>query len=249
MGRLQDKIVVVTGAAQGIGAAYGRRLLDEGATVVLADREGEAVRALAEHHPDRALGVTLDVADPDSNARLAATLTERFGRLDGLINNAAVFSGLTMRPFWEIGEREWDEVLAVNLKGPWLVTSALLPLLRAAPAASVVNIGSDAPALGRAGYLHYVASKGGVQGLTYSMAHELGADGIRVNTLSPGPVYTEIPRETVSPAQRAAMLDAQALRRTAGPEDMVGTAVFLLSDDSAYVTGQTVSVNGGLLHR
>ncbi|MEK8174422.1 SDR family oxidoreductase [Streptomyces sp. M19] len=107
----------MTGAGQGIGAAYGRRLLDEGATVVLADRNGEAVRDLARHHPDRALAVTVDVSDPQSNRQLADTLTNRFGHLDGLVNNAAIFSTLTMRPFWEIEEREWDEVLSVNQVG------------------------------------------------------------------------------------------------------------------------------------
>jgi 3-oxoacyl-[acyl-carrier protein] reductase len=167
----------------------------------------------------------------------------------GLINNAAVFSTITMKPFWEIAPDEWDTLMAVNLKGPWLVVSALLPLLRRSESASVVNIGSDAVGMGRPGYLHYVASKGGVHGMTFSMSRELGQFGIRVNTLSPGPVYTEVARATVSPAQKQAMLDAQSLHRTADPDDMVGLAAFLLSDESAYLTGQTISVNGGLLHR
>jgi len=248
-GRLQERVIVVTGAGQGIGAAYARRLLDEGATVVLADRNGEAAEKVAEHRPEHAHPVPVDVADSAGVRRFAATLTDRFDHVDGLINNAAIFSTIAMRPFWEIDERDWDDVLAVNLKGPWLVTSALLPLLRAAPAASIVNIGSDAPTLGRSGYLHYVASKEGVRGVTYSMAHELGEYGIRVNTISPGPVYTEIPRETVTPEQRTAMLNAQAIHRPAEPQDLVGTAVFLLSEDSAHLTGQTLSINGGLVHR
>jgi NAD(P)-dependent dehydrogenase (short-subunit alcohol dehydrogenase family) len=248
---LHGKVVVVTGAAQGIGAGYARRLVAEGCHVVLADRNVEAARATAAAltGPGKASAAAVDVADPDSCAELARQVGEEHGHLDGLINNAAVFSTITMKPFWEITPAEWDTVLAVNLQGPWLVVSALLDALRRSQSASVINIGSDAVLMGRPGYLHYVAGKGGVQGMTYSMARELGDFGIRVNTLSPGPVYTEVPRGTVSPEQKQAMLAAQALHRTAGPDDMVGLAAFLISDDSAYLTGQTISVNGGLVHR
>jgi 3-oxoacyl-[acyl-carrier protein] reductase len=154
-----------------------------------------------------------------------------------------------MRPFWEIPIEEWDRLMAVNLRGPWMLTSALLPGLREARGASVVNVASDAVWLGRPGYLHYVASKGGVAGMTHSMAHELGGDEIRVNSISPGPTYTEVPRGTVSPEQKRAMQAAQALHRDASPEDMVGVVAFLLSDDARFVTGQTLHVSGGLVHR
>lgn len=248
---LEGKIIIVTGAAQGIGAAYARRLVEEGSTVILADRNRDGLDATvaALTGPGKATGYQLDVADRGSCMALVEQVGELYGRVDGLINNAAVFSSIQMKPFWEITDDEWDQVLTVNLRGPWVLTSALLPLLRRSESASVVNIGSDAVLMGRPGYLHYIASKGGVQGMTYSMARELGQFGIRVNTLSPGPVYTEVPRETVSPAQREAMLAAQALHRPAGPGDMIGTAAFLLSDDASYLTGQTISVNAGLVHR
>lgn len=248
---LQEKIIVVTGAAQGIGAAYARRLVEEGSTVVLADRnrDGAEASASALGGPGKASAYQLDVADRPSCEAFAAHLSDTYGRVDGLINNAAVFSTIHMKPFWEITDDEWNQVLTVNLRGPWLLTSALLGLLRRSESGSVVNVGSDAVQLGRPGYLHYVASKGGVHGMTFSMARELGQFGIRVNTLSPGPVYTEIPRETVTPEQREAMLATQALHRVAGPDDMIGAVAFLLSDDAAYLTGQTLSVNGGLLHR
>jgi 3-oxoacyl-[acyl-carrier protein] reductase len=113
----------------------------------------------------------------------------------------------------------------------------------------VVNVASDAVWLGRPGYLHYIASKGGVAGMTHAMAHEVGGDEIRVNSISPGATYTEVPRGTVTPEQKAAMQAAQALHRDAGPDDMTGVVAFLLSDDSRWVTGQTLSVNGGVLHR
>lgn len=253
---LQGRVVVVTGSGQGLGRAYARRAGRDGATVVVADLDEEKGSAVAgEVSEDGSTGVFLrvDVADPESVAALATSVAERFGAVHGLINNAAVFSTLRMRPFWEIPVAEWDRLMAVNLRGPFLVTSALLPALREGAGdgrgASVVNVGSDAVWLGRAGYLHYIASKGGVAGMTHAMAHELGDDGIRVNTISPGPTYTEVPRSTVSPAQRTAMQSVQALHRDADPDDMAGVVAFLLSDDSRWVTGQTLSVNGGVLHR
>lgn len=249
---LSGKVVVVTGAAQGIGAGYARRLVEEGATVYFADRNVDGVRNAVDSAPagpGKAVVAELDVTSADSCQQLAATIQRDHGRLDGLLNNAAIFSTITMKPFWEITEQEWDALMAVNLKGPWLLTSTLLPLLRNSPSASVVNIGSDAVLMGRPNYLHYVASKGGVHGMTFSMSRELGGFNIRVNTLSPGPVYTEVHRETVSPQQREAMLAAQSLHRTAAPEDMTALAAFLLSDESTYITGQTYSVNGGLVHR
>jgi NAD(P)-dependent dehydrogenase (short-subunit alcohol dehydrogenase family) len=251
---LANKVVIVTGAAQGIGLAYARRLMDEGTTVVLADRAADSVDraavALNENGSHgKAFAHAIDVSSAKSCAALAESLTKEFGIVDGLVNNAAIFSTITMKPFWEISTYEWDLLMAVNLKGPWLLTSALLPLLRASAGASIINIGSDAVAMGRQGYLHYVASKGGVAGMTFSMSHELGEFGIRVNTLSPGPVYTEVSRDTVSAAQKEAMMARQALHRTAGPDDMAGLVAFLLSEESSYITGQTISVNGGLLHR
>lgn len=246
---LDEKVIVVTGSAQGIGAAYVRRLAQEGATVVAADHNLDGVAKLAEEAGDAVIPYEIDVSSLESAQGLAAFLRNRFGRVDGLVNNAAIFSTIRMAPFWEITEREWDAISNVNIKGVWAVTSALIDLLKASPAASIVNIGSDSVVLGRANYLHYVASKGAVTGMTYSMSKELGDFGIRVNTLSPGPVYTEISRDTVTEEQTRAMLAAQALHRKAGPEDMTSVAAFLLSDDSAYVTGQTISVNGGLWHR
>lgn len=248
---LDQKVIVVTGAAQGIGAAYARRLVEEGSTVVLADRNNEGVERVASSlgGPGKATALGVDVSSRASCEELAAVVSEAYGRVDGLLNNAAIFSTIEMKPFWEITDDEWDRLMAVNLRGPWLLISALLPLLKESVSASVVNIGSDAVGMGRPGYLHYIASKGGVQAMTFSMSRELGEFGIRVNTLSPGPVYTEVPRETVTAAQRSAMLQAQALHRPAGPDDMTGMAAFLLSDESTYVTGQTISVNGGLLHR
>jgi len=249
---LTGRTVVVTGGGQGLGRAYAQRVADDGGTAVIADinfQAGERVTAEITDAGGTAVFHPLDVADPDSCAALAGFVDREFGSLHGLVNNAAIFSTIIMRPFWEIPMEEWDRLMAVNLRGPFLLTGALLPALRAADDASVVNVASDAMWLGRSGYLHYVASKGGIAGMTYSMAHELGGDGIRVNAISPGPTYTEVPRGTVSPAQKQAMQAAQALHRDAGPGDMVGVVAFLLGADSRFVTGQVLSVSGGMLHR
>jgi NAD(P)-dependent dehydrogenase (short-subunit alcohol dehydrogenase family) len=249
---VSDRTVVITGAAQGIGKAYAAAVAETGASVVLVDVNEEKVGAAAAELAGCGHSVsaeTVDVADEASCEALAERLRQRCSAVHGLVHNAAIFSTIEMKPFWEITVREWDVLMAVNLRGPWLLTKALLPLLREADGASVVNVSSDSLWLGRSGYLHYVASKAGVYGMTHSMAHELGDLGIRVNSLSPGPVFTEVERGTVTEVQKEGMRNAQALKRLAGPDDMVGVLKFLLSDDSRWMTGQTFHVNGGLMHR
>jgi 3-oxoacyl-[acyl-carrier protein] reductase len=247
---LAGRTIVVTGAAQGIGRAFALRLVDEGANVVVADLNLEgAERVAAEISDGNVLAAEVDVSDEASVAALRSAVEERFGSLDGLVNNAAIFSTILMKPFWEIAVDEWDRLIDVNLRGVWLTTKAMLPLLRRSTSGSIVNLGSDSVWEGRGGYLHYTASKAGVQGMTFSMSHELGEFSIRVNTISPGATQTEIPRATVTPEQLAAMIESRALRRAATPEDLTSLAVFLLSDQSAFITGQTFSVNGGKLHR
>jgi NAD(P)-dependent dehydrogenase (short-subunit alcohol dehydrogenase family) len=248
---LEGTVAVVTGAAQGIGRAIALRLAADGCTVVVADRNEPGAAAVAAEcaGPAEAVPCALDVADPASVTTLAEFVGGRYGRVDGLVNNAAIFSTITMKPFWEITVEEWNALIDVNLRGPWLVTSALVPLLRESAGASVVNIGSDSVSEGRKGYLHYTASKGGVQGMTFSMSRELGEFGIRANTVSPGSIQTEIPRGTVTPEQVQGMVSARALHRLAEPSDLTSLVAFLLSDQSGFITGQTISVNGGSLHR
>jgi NAD(P)-dependent dehydrogenase (short-subunit alcohol dehydrogenase family) len=249
---LAGRTIVVTGGGQGLGRAYAQRVAADGGTAVIADintESGEKVAAEITEAGGNACFHHLDVGDQASCAAFAEFVNREFGSLHGLVNNAAIFSTIVMRPFWEIPVEEWDRLMAVNLRGPFLLTTALLPALRLGGDSSIVNVSSDAVWLGRTGYLHYTASKGGVTGMTYSMSRELGGDGIRVNAISPGPTYTEVPRGTVSTAQKEVMHAAQALHRDAGPEDMVGVVAFLLSDDSRFITGQVLSVSGGLLHR
>lgn len=250
--RLEGRTVLVTGAAQGIGKAYSIRLAEEGAIVLMADINSEAVHAAASDLKSAGLNVephTVDVADAKAIKAFAEGLRQAHPKLHGVINNAAIFSTIKLAPFWEIDPEVWDRVMAVNVRGPWLLTSALLPQLRAAGEASVVNIGSDAVWMGKALYLHYVASKAAVYGMTHAMARELGPDNIRVNTLSPGFTTTEVPRATFTPEQLNGIMNAQVLKRLADTGDMVGVAAFLMSDDSRWMTGQTFHVTGGLLFR
>ena len=247
-GRLADRVVVVTGAGQGIGRAYARCFREAGARVLVAELNEERGRAVAEElgGGEEATFVQTDVARAESCEALARAALDAHGRVDVLVNNAAIFSTIKMKPFWELGEDEWDALMNVNLKGVWLTTKALVPALRESDSASVVNISSGAIWLARPGYAHYMASKAGILGLTRAMARELGELGIRVNAVTPGPVYTEVPRETVSEQQKQAMLASQCIKRTAEPEDLIGAVAFLASNDSGYITGQTLNVDGGL---
>jgi NAD(P)-dependent dehydrogenase (short-subunit alcohol dehydrogenase family) len=251
-GTLAGKTVVVTGAGQGIGRAYAERLGRDGARIVLVDINAQAVAGATEALRAQGLDVegdVVDVANPEAVQRFADALGQRHAQLHGLVNNAAMFSSLKLKPFWDIDPAEWDRVMAVNVRGPWLLVKALRPLLIAAGGASVVNIGSDAVWMGKDGYLHYVASKAAVYGMTHAMARELGPDLVRVNTLSPGFTLTEVPRETFTQAQLDGIMRSQSLKRTGTSDDMVGVVAFLIGDDSRWVTGQTMHVTGGLLFR
>jgi 3-oxoacyl-[acyl-carrier protein] reductase len=248
---LTGRVAIVTGAGQGIGRVFAKAFALAGAIAVIAERNaarGQAVEAEIRAAGGKALAVESDVADPASLGHLIEIVEKEFGRIDVLVNNAAIFSTLDMRPFEQIPLGEWEEVLRVNVTGPMLCARAVLPAMRRAKHGRIVNMASGAVTLGRPNYLHYIASKAALMGMTRSMARELGGEGITVNAIMPGAVFTEIERKTVTPEQKARIVAQQCVPRAQAPEDLVGTVLFLASDASAFLTGQALTVDGGCTH-
>jgi 3-oxoacyl-[acyl-carrier protein] reductase len=194
----------------------------------------------------QALAVTTDVADPTSIAAMIDVVESQYGRIDALINNAGIFSTLEMRPFEKIPLDEWEQVLRVNLTGPFLCARAVLPAMRRARWGRIINVASGAVRLGRPNYLHYIAAKAALAGISLSMARELGPDGITVNAILPGATFTEIERKTVTPAQKERIIAMQCIPRAEVPEDLVGAVLFLASEASSFVTGQSINLDGGV---
>jgi 3-oxoacyl-[acyl-carrier protein] reductase len=247
--RLQDKVAIITGSGQGIGRRLAGAYAAEGAALVIADLNEDLARRTADEITDaggRAVAVRTDVSDAASTQAMAAAAIDAFGRIDVLVNNAAIFSSLTMKPFEEIAPEEWDLVFGVNARGTFLPCQAVSPTMRAQRSGSIINVSSSVVVTGRPNYAHYIASKGAVWALTHALATELGGDDVRVNSISPHGIVTEVPRETISEAGWLKNIEEQALKRKGSPEDLLGAFVFLASDDSAYMTGQTLSLDAGL---
>ena len=218
---LKDRVVIITGAGQGIGRVFAKAFARAGARAVIAEiNEGKAAAVSAEimKAGGEALAVTTDVADEASIREMIEIVEDEYGRIDVLINNAGIFSTLEMRPFDQIPLEEWERVLRVNLTGAFLCARAVLPAMRRAKWGRIINMASGAVRLGRPNYLHYIASKSALIGMSLSMARELGADGITVNAILPGATFTEIERKTVTPrAEGAHHRDAmRAARGSAG---------------------------------
>jgi NAD(P)-dependent dehydrogenase (short-subunit alcohol dehydrogenase family) len=245
--RLDDKVAVITGAAAGIGFAYARRFLAEGARVVMADIVDPVPAAEKLDASDRVLGVRTDVSDAASVHAMVDAAVARFGRIDVLVNNAAVFATLTPQRFDEIPEAEWERVMAVNVKGVWNCARAVVPIMRAHGGGRIVNVASAIVAKGTALLLHYVTSKGAVVAMTRALARELGPDGITVNAIAPGLILSDTVQANpaITDFQLSAIMQVRSLKREAFPEDVEGTVVFLASDDSAFMSGQTLVVDGG----
>ena len=244
---LDGSVVVVTGAGGGLGRAFALGFGAAGARVVAADVDGPAagetagaVRAAG----GEASAVTVDVGDGDATRAMAAAAVDAYGGIDVLVNNAAVYAGLRRAPFWELEEAEWDRVQRVNLRGPWLCARACVPAMRQRGGGAIVNVASATVLSGSPLWAHYVASKGGVIALTRVMAREAGDLGIRVNTIAPGFTLTEASRALIDDAETYGVARG-AIKRSATPEDVVGTALYLASPASAFVTGQTIVVDGG----
>ena len=246
---VRDKVIVVTGAARGIGQEFAESLGAAGARIVAADINDCAETVdliLAEK--GRGIAAKLDVTDADSARAMVEAAVSAFGRLDGLINNAALYGALHGGRFDQIDDAEWNACMAVNVKGIWNCCKAAVPAMRRTGGGSIVNIASLAATYGMPYGLHYTTSKAAVIGLTRGLARELGRDGIRVNALAPSAVITEGTREFFGPKLDRA-LDAikmqQTIQRNLVPSDLSGTVLWLISDISGFVTGQTIAVDGG----
>ncbi|HYH33303.1 MAG TPA: SDR family oxidoreductase [Pseudonocardia sp.] len=244
--------VIVTGAAGGIGGRYVHAFAAQGANVVATDVPAAAATgvALAEKAgadgPGRAVFEPADITSDDDWARVVERARAEFGGVQALVNNAAIYQGLAAkRPLTDLTTQDWDTVLRVNVRGTWQGIRAVAPVMRDAGGGRIVNISSTVARMGAPGFAHYVASKAAVDGLTRAAARELGADGITVNGVAPGLVSDEATRTLNSDGYIAAAAGGRALGREMVPDDLVGAVLFLASDAGAFVTGQTLVVDGG----
>jgi NAD(P)-dependent dehydrogenase (short-subunit alcohol dehydrogenase family) len=246
---LAGKRVLVTGAARGLGRAFAEGAAAAGARVVIADvleERGRKTEAELAATGRDVRFVRFDQADPKSIAALVEEAAKKLGGIDGVVNNAAIATGIGGKTCEEIDIDTWDRVMTVNVRGTWLMTKACLPHLRRAGNGKVVNLASDTALWGAPRLLHYVASKGAIISMTRSLARELGPDGIAVNAIAPGLTLVEA-TEYVPEARHRQYVDGRAMNRAQQPEDVVGIVLFLLSDAADFVTGQVVPVNGGFV--
>ena len=245
---LKDKVVIVTGGAHGIGKAYCSGFAKAGARVVIADIDKPAAEAAASEIGAQALPTQVDVSNEDATKKLAAQTVERFGRIDVLINNAAVFSVVPMNRgrIETIDPEEWDRLIAVNLRGLFFCCRAVLPTMRKQKSGKIINIASGTVFAGAPGRIHYVTSKAATIGFTRTLAREVGDDNINVNCLAPGNTLSEENPTAQMVKFRESSVGLRALKRIQMPNDVVGAMLFLASPLSDFITGQTINVDGGI---
>jgi 3-oxoacyl-[acyl-carrier protein] reductase len=249
-GRFKDRVAIITGGAHGIGKAYVQRFAAEGAKVVIADIDGEAAELLAGQLRDagaEAIGLKVDVSSLPLCEQMARTAMERFGRIDALINNAALFSRIPMTRgrFDAIPEEEWDRMFQVNVKGLWYACRAVVPFMEKQQYGRIVNVSSATVFHSPGTRIHYISSKAAVIGFTRTLAREVGASNITVNCISPGSTLSEENPSEEMVAYRKRRVDERALQRIQYPDDLAGAAVFLCCEDSSFITGQNLIIDGG----
>ncbi len=245
---LGGRVAIVTGGGQGLGRHFAKAYARVGAVPVIAElneAKAQSVQAEIEAMGGRALAVRADVRSAADWEAVVARTLDAFGRIDILVNNAAYFSGIKMKPFEQITLDEWDLAMDVNVKGCFLGARAVAGPMRKAGWGRIVNISSGVVSVAPPFYAHYPTSKAGVVGLTRALARELSNEGILVNALMPGAIETEVPRETVSEDLKKRIIAAQSIKRPQQPEDLVGPLLFFSSEACGFVTGQCMSVDGG----
>jgi 3-oxoacyl-[acyl-carrier protein] reductase len=246
---LTDRVIIVTGGAKGIGKVYSERLAAVGARVVVADIDAAANESAAGAivaAGGAAISQPTDISSPESTRAMAAAAVAKWGRIDGLVNNASLMSVLGRKPWFDIPVEEWDRVMAVNLRGLFLCCLAVYPQMKAQGSGKIVNIASNRVWDGTPNRLHYTTSKAGVVGFTRALAREVGGDNIAVNAISPGFTQSETQMATSSNSYVANKLDeTKSFKRPQVPDDLVGAVLFLLSDASNFMTGQTMNIDGG----
>src|SRR5690606_12790903 len=248
---IKGRVVIITGAGQGIGRVLAHAVAAYGAIPVVADLNEANANSVAQEITAlgrEAMPLAADIGNFDSLQSMAGKVFDAYGRIDVLVNNAGIFSTLEMRPFWEIPLEEWDRVMHVNITGAMLATRAVAPYMQKAKWGRVIHISSASILMGRPNYTHYVTSKSALIGMTRSMARELGNDFITVNAILPGGTQTEIPRKTVSPQQREAIISRQCIPRAQAPQDLISAIVFLATDGAGFMTGQVMNIDGGASH-
>ncbi len=248
MARLDGKVAIVTGGVQGIGASYAKALAREGAAVCVADIDNpEWTVAAIKSAGGQALGMFVDVASADSVAQMMQTAVSTFKSVDILVNNAALFGKLPLKPFEQISSEEWDRVMAVNIRGVFECCKAAMPQMRAQGYGKIINIASGTVYKGTPMLLHYVTSKGAMVAFTRALAREVGGSGVRVNCIAPGLTMSDNVKDNSSWAETLVQKinDTRAIQRDQEPDDLIGTLLYLCSPDSDFVTGQTIVVDGG----
>jgi len=247
MVNLKGKVAIVTGGAKGLGRAFCEGFAREGAKVLAVTRKD--IQGLEDTIQSvRALGaegeyLQIDVTSRADNEKMAKFAIDRFGKIDILVNNAAFYYGVERKPFNEISEAEWDMMMSVNVKGTWLPTVAVFPFMKQAGKGKIINLTSEVFFTGSTGFVHYVATKGAIVGLTRALAIELGPHNICINAVAPGFTDTEASR-TIASVEKYDT-SKTPLRRVGTAEDIVGATLFLCSDDADFITGQTMLVDGG----
>jgi NAD(P)-dependent dehydrogenase (short-subunit alcohol dehydrogenase family) len=245
--KLDGKVAIVTGGASGIGYALAARLAADGANIVIADlqRYDVAAAKLAKSGA-RALGLKVDVSSEVDTSSMAEETLKAFGRIDILVNNAAMFSAIKLRPFEDIPVDEWKRLMEVNIMGVALCCKAVVPQMRRQKSGRIVNLASGAPLKGVPFFLHYIASKGAVIAMTRGLARELGKDNITVNAIAPGLTLSEgVLNHPEHLRSHPDSIRSRAIQREEHPEDLAGAVSFLAGDDSAFMSGQTLVVDGG----